>query len=93
MTKSFSWPSYRRWAGRTSRVIWTTPLLQAEPVLPNSRGGTAGIKEHNIAEVARHGAKCMALVTELVGAGNIGGMVKELQRKIQLQEANVHEFT
>lgn len=43
-----------------------------------------GIKEHNIAEVARHGAKCMALVTEIVGAEDISGMVAELQRKIQL---------
>lgn len=30
-----------------------------------------GIKERNIAEVARHGAKCCALVSEFVGAPNI----------------------
>jgi len=46
-----------------------------------------GIKEHNIAEVARHGAKCIALVTEIVGAEDIGSMVAELQRKIQIEEA------
>ena len=34
-----------------------------------------GIKEHNIAEVARHGAKCCALVSELVGAPDIAARV------------------
>lgn len=34
-----------------------------------------GIKEHNIAEVARHGAKCCALVSELVGASDIAAKV------------------
>ena len=34
-----------------------------------------GIKEHNIAEVARHGAKCCALVSELVGAPDIASRV------------------
>lgn len=31
-----------------------------------------GIKVHNIADVARHGANCCAMVSELVGAENIG---------------------
>ncbi len=31
-----------------------------------------GIKEHNIAEVRSRGAKCIALVTEIVGSGDIG---------------------
>ncbi len=30
-----------------------------------------GIKEHNIAEVYAHGAKCVCLVTEIVGSENI----------------------
>ncbi len=34
-----------------------------------------GIKEHNIAEVRRHGAKCCALVSELVGAPDIAAKV------------------
>ncbi len=38
-----------------------------------------GIKEHNIAEVMNRGAKCVALVTEIVSADNIGGMVKDLR--------------
>lgn len=36
-----------------------------------------GIKAHNIGEVARHGAKCCALVSELVGAVDIAGKVAE----------------
>ena len=34
-----------------------------------------GIKEHNIGEVARHGARCCALVSELVGARDIAAKV------------------
>ena len=34
-----------------------------------------GIKEHNLTEVSRRGAKCIALVTEIVGAGDIGAKV------------------
>ena len=39
-----------------------------------------GIKEHNIAEVASHGAKCCALVSELVGAPDIGAKVAAVRR-------------
>ncbi|MCR5563630.1 MAG: thiamine phosphate synthase [Desulfovibrio sp.] len=39
-----------------------------------------GIKEHNIADVARHGAKCCALVSELVGAKDIGRKVASVRR-------------
>ena len=41
-----------------------------------------GIKKHNIAEVARHGARSFALVTEIVGAADIAGTVRELNRII-----------
>lgn len=34
-----------------------------------------GIKIHNIAEVAAHGARCCAMVSELVGAPDIGAAV------------------
>ena len=42
-----------------------------------------GIKEHNIAEVARHGAKCCALVSELVGAKDIGRKVASVRRAMR----------
>jgi thiamine-phosphate pyrophosphorylase len=41
-----------------------------------------GIKENCIEEVASHGAKTIALVTEIVGAPDIAGMVKRLSAKM-----------
>ncbi len=38
-----------------------------------------GIKRHNIAEIVRHGAYCAALVSELVGAEDIGQRVMEVR--------------
>jgi len=38
-----------------------------------------GIKRHNIGEVVRHGAKCCALVSELVGAEDILARVAEVR--------------
>lgn len=42
-----------------------------------------GIKEHNLAEVAGRGAKCVALVTEIVGAQDINATIAALRREIQ----------
>jgi len=42
-----------------------------------------GIKEHNVAEVVRRGARCVALVTEIVGADDIGGTIAALRREMQ----------
>ena len=42
-----------------------------------------GIKEHNIGSVAAHGARCCALVSELVGAGDIGGKVAAVRAAMQ----------
>lgn len=39
-----------------------------------------GIKAANIGEVAKHGASCCAMVSELVGARDIGAKVKELRQ-------------
>ena len=38
-----------------------------------------GIKRHNIGEVTRHGARCCALVSELVGAPDIRARVAEVR--------------
>jgi len=45
-----------------------------------------GIKEHNIAEVSRRGARCIAAVTEIVGAEDIIGRVRALRTAINLKE-------
>lgn len=41
-----------------------------------------GIKDHNIGEVAAHGAKCVAMVTEIVGADDIPGTIRQLERSM-----------
>jgi thiamine-phosphate pyrophosphorylase len=42
-----------------------------------------GIKEHNIGDVAAHGASCIALVTEIVGAADIKAKVQALREEIK----------
>ncbi len=42
-----------------------------------------GIKRHNINEVVKHGAKCCALVSELVGAENIVERVAEVRKAMK----------
>lgn len=39
-----------------------------------------GIKEHNIKEVIKHGAKCICIVTEIVGAEDIKGKIRKLYK-------------
>ncbi len=43
-----------------------------------------GIKLANLEEVVRHGARSVCLVTEIVGARDIAGMVKTLKGKLTL---------
>jgi thiamine-phosphate pyrophosphorylase len=45
-----------------------------------------GIKEHNLAEVSSRGARCVALVTEIVGAGDIRGKVSALKAILSRKE-------
>lgn len=42
-----------------------------------------GIKEHNVADVVSRGASCVALVTEIVEAEDIGGKIKALRAAMQ----------
>jgi len=42
-----------------------------------------GIKEHNMQEVLECGAKCMAMVTEIVGADNIGEKIRAIKEKMR----------
>lgn len=41
-----------------------------------------GIKENNVADVIKHGANCVCLVTEIVGAKDIGGRIKSIRDRI-----------
>ncbi len=47
-----------------------------------------GIKVHNIEEVVRHGAKTVALVTEILGAEDIRATVSELTATLKNQGNN-----
>lgn len=42
-----------------------------------------GIKEHNIREVSRRGARCIATVTEIVGADNIPAKIAAIRTAIK----------
>ena len=42
-----------------------------------------GIKRHNIGEVVKRGAKCCCLVSELVGAEDIGGRVAQVRKAMK----------
>ena len=42
-----------------------------------------GIKAHNIHDVVSHGARCCALVSELVGAPDIAAKVAEVRREME----------
>ena len=42
-----------------------------------------GIKEHNVAEVVKHGATCVCLVTEIVGAPDIAAKIQSIRAQMQ----------
>lgn len=44
-----------------------------------------GIKLHNVGDVVSHGARCCALVSELVGAEDVGAMVERVRREMALR--------
>lgn len=52
-----------------------------------------GIKVHNIAEVAAHGARCCAMVSELVGAPDISARVREARAAMAEGMAEFREFS
>jgi len=47
-----------------------------------------GIKQHNVAEVVKRGATCVAMVTEIVGADDISEKIKEVRRVIAEAKAS-----
>jgi thiamine-phosphate pyrophosphorylase len=46
-----------------------------------------GIKKSNVGEVVRHGAKCVCLVTEIVGSPDIEACVKEIREQIKVNNS------
>lgn len=47
-----------------------------------------GIKLHNIGEVRKRGAKCIALVTEIVSADDINGMIGKIKSEMERVDEN-----
>jgi len=45
-----------------------------------------GIKAHNLDQVVQHGAECVSLVTEIVGADHIGNKIKEIRAIIKKKQ-------
>lgn len=67
-------------------VVAPVGFAYLEHVVRNSPlpfAAIGGIKEHNIAEVVRRGAKSICLVTEIVGAEDIAAKVRTLNQIIQ----------
>ena len=52
-----------------------------------------GIKENNVAEVVRHGAGCVCLVTEIVGAPSIPATIQTIRKQIQKAGGNQRQET
>lgn len=48
-----------------------------------------GIKQSNLAEVVRHGARCVAMVTEIVGAPDIGAKIRALQDEMKYAKERI----
>lgn len=43
-----------------------------------------GIKESNVAEVVRHGARCICMVTEITGAADIATRIQAIREQIRI---------
>ena len=50
-----------------------------------------GIKEHHVPTLRQHGAKCLAMVTELVGAPDIVEKVKSIRESIEKSQSTKHK--
>lgn len=77
-------PIYRTFTKKN--VCAPVGLGYLDHVVGHHRGpfvAIGGIKLDNISDVVRHGATCVCLVTEIVGASDIGAMVRDLRGEMQ----------
>jgi thiamine-phosphate pyrophosphorylase len=47
-----------------------------------------GIKQSNVADVIRHGVTCVVMITDIVGADNIGQRIKAIRETISMARAS-----
>jgi thiamine-phosphate pyrophosphorylase len=50
-----------------------------------------GIKLSNVADVIKHGADCVAMITDIVGADNIGQRIKAIRETISAARASLEQ--
>jgi len=50
-----------------------------------------GIKQSNVANVIRHGVTCVAMITDVVGADNIGQRIKAIRETISIAKASLEK--
>lgn len=50
-----------------------------------------GIKQGNVAKVIRHGATCVVMITDIVGADNIGQRIKSIRETISIIKTNLEK--
>ncbi|MBA7698485.1 Thiamine-phosphate synthase [subsurface metagenome] len=50
-----------------------------------------GIKQSNVANVIRHGATCVAMITDIVGADNISQRIKAIRETISIAKASLEK--
>jgi len=50
-----------------------------------------GIKQSNVADVIRHGITCVVMISDIVGADNIGQKIKAIRETISIAKASLKE--
>ena len=50
-----------------------------------------GIKQSNVANVIRHGATCVAMITDIVGADNISQRIKAIRETISIVKPSLEK--
>ena len=74
------------YATQTKKNAVPVGFTQRSTVTKNSKHpfvAIGGIKEHNICDVAAHGAKTFAIVSEIVGADDIVGKINSIKNTLQ----------
>lgn len=73
-------------ATQTKKTATPVGFSYVEYAVRNSKHpfvAIGGIKEHNICDVAAHGAKTFAIVSEIVGADDIVGKIKSIENTLK----------
>ncbi len=50
-----------------------------------------GIKQSNVAEVIRHGVTCVVMISDIVGADNIGQKIKAIRETMSIAKASLEK--